>query len=407
MTAVVGIGEMSPAAFAAHYIDVGVEAGVLIAPRLDEDRFVVVDGDTEHDLAPLYERYLAMPARSRRYFLLRAMRGGALTPHPVERPYAEVASRLLPRVRSAAFLECSLLDDANRGRPPQHIYAPLSGDLHVCVVVDGDDTMTAVTHMMLAHWDMSFEELRTQALRNLAAKDAEPLGMLSPGLWMGPWEDSYAASRIMMLDALRVCDAPIVAVPNRDTILVADRHNDAALGAMVSLIESVSDQPYPVSKRLYRLVGDTLFDWTLPSTHSASSRHRRLCMGERVRHYGDQAWLLQEAVGPDWYVATAEMDENSDGTLSSRALWTEGVRALLPEVDRLHLLTAMADGTSSRLMVAEFGDVCDLDGVLVKTDNLLPRWRTARFPTDQELRAIAMPVARHPGTTSVSSPGQR
>jgi hypothetical protein len=135
--------------------------------------------------------------------------------------------------------------------------------------------------------------------------------------------------------------------------------------------------------------------------------HRRICVDHRVRRYAEQQWLLQEAVGDDWYVATAELDETKHGTLTTRALWTEGVSAILPEVDRLHLLSTMKDGTSSRLVVADFSDVCDLDGVLEKTEQLLSRWRTKRFPTDDELAEIAVPVARDPGTAKVSDPGIR
>jgi hypothetical protein len=402
-----GIGEMSPERFAEHYMDIGEREGVLLDPKFDPEAFVVTDEGHEHELAHLYERFLALPARSRRYFLLRALRGAGVTPFIAAPSYADVRDRIMPRLRSGAYLDIAQLDDDNRGRPPQQSYAAIAGELYVSVVIDSDEAMAPVTRGMLAQWNLTLEEVRGDALENLAKVDPEPLGMLSPGFWMGPWDDAYAASRLLDLDILRVCDEPIIAVPNRDTLLVADRTNPSALAALVSLIENVAECGYALSRGLLRLDGDLLHLWSLPTTHPSSQQHRRLCVSERARQYSEQQWVLQEAAGDDCYVATAEIDEAKDGSLSSRALWTEGVSALLPEVDRLHLLSAMADGTSSRLVVAEFADICDLDGVVERTQNLLPRWRTLRFPTDAELSRVAAPVVRDPGTASLSDPGSR
>lgn len=405
--ALFGIGEMSRERFIEIYIDLGEREGVLLDPRADEERFMVIDQGQEHDLGPLYERFLALPARSRRYFLLRALRGAPITAEIDVPTYEDLQRRLLPRLRSGAFLDLARLDDLNRGRAPRGRHVHLAGEIYVAVVIDGERSMMAVTAPMLDDWGISFEQVRTDALENLARIDDEPLGMLSPGLWMGPWDDGYAASRILLTERLRVCEAPIVAAPNRETLLVADRHDGSALSAMVSLIESVTESGHALSRTLFRLDGDVLHPWTLPTTHPAARHHRRLCALERVRRYGEQQWLLQEASGEDVYVASAELDETKDGDVISRALWTEGVQALLPEVDRVHLLSASDDGTSSRLLVAALADLADLVGVVERTDELLPRYRTLRFPTDEELAEVAIPVVGDPTTASVSDPGMR
>lgn len=402
-----GIGEMSRLRFAELYIELGRREGILLDARLDEVRFVVTHRGQEHPLQVVYERFLALPARSRRYFLMRVLRGAGGVPAVKVPSYADVAHRLLPRLRSAAYLDLVALDDKNRGRAVQSVHEPFAGELFVTVVIDGDDSMTTVTRPMLDAWGLDLSEVKRDAIDNLARVSTEPLGQLAAGFWMGPWDDAYAASRALLSSALNVCARPVVALPNRDTLLVADADVDDGLAAMVSLLESVAERGHALTRRLFTVEDGRLVDWELPHDHPSRLLHRRLAVSERVRSYSEQQWILQEAVGDDWYVATAELDETRDGAVTSRALWTEGVQALLPDVDRLHLLSASSDGTSSRMVVASMEDVRALDGALEPTDNLLARFRTVRFPTDAEIREIATPVAKDPGTAAVSEPGRR
>ncbi len=410
MSSVLGIGGLSRASFAELFIDLGVREGLLGAPVLDAARFVVVDHGSrslEYPLEELYQQYLRVPPRARRYQLLRALDAGGAASRVRAPEYGAVADRLLPRLRSRAQLDLASLDEHNRGRVPRGAFQHVVGDVFATLVIDGEHTMTSVTHPMLAAWGCSFEEALRVAVDNLAKRSKAALVPLSVGLWMAPWDDANAASRVLLTDCLRATAEPVVALPGRDTLLVADGNNDEALARLVSLKGEVADSGRRLTEQLFALTDTRLSPFALPAEHPARLRQERAVAVERARSYEAQQWLLQEAVGDEWYVATAELDETREGGMSSRALWTEGVRALLPEVDRLHLLSARADGTSSRIVVASTALVVALDGVLERTDHLLPRFRTLRFPTDAEIDAVAIPLSRDPATASVSEPGWR
>src|SRR5687768_15700662 len=115
-----GIGEMSPERFAELYMELGRREGVLAAPRYDAARFAVTDGAEVHELASVYERFLAMPPHARRYHLLRVLRGVGPA---VQEHFPWEPERLRPRLRSGAYLDLVQLDDMNRGRAPEGVYS--------------------------------------------------------------------------------------------------------------------------------------------------------------------------------------------------------------------------------------------------------------------------------------------
>ena len=134
--------------------------------------------------------------------------------------------------------------------------------------------------------------------------------------------------------------------------------------------------------------------------------HRNLVTQERMARYAEQQRPLQESVGEDVHVARAEADEAPDGLLVSRALWTQRVDTLLPEVDRVHLLETYPDGTSSRMWVVRLEDLLARPDALRRARTHLPRWRTHAFPPQETLRRIATPLERDRRTAELDSGDQ-
>jgi len=404
-----GIGECSRERFAEHYCDVGRREGALRDPKPDLHRFVIRDGDDTHELAYVYERYLALPGRARRHFLLSVFRRRS-DPPPVTNPpsWEQVAPRLMPRLRSGGYLDLARLHARQRGYQLGLCHRRIADGLHLTLVIDSDVTMMNVTRSMLQTWDRTFEQAAEQASSNLSLVSSETLVPLSDGLWVAPWDDAYAASRLL-LDGVadELCARPILAIPNRDTLLVADSSRPSSIEALVLAIDDVAEERFPLTRSLYRRhpsagVGE-LERVQLGGDDGVSLLHRNLCTSEQLRRYAEQQWPLQEALGDDVYVAGAEADEARDGLLVSRALWTQHVDTLLPEVDRIQLLPTTLDGTSSRFWVASFAALRSLPGALERTDHHLARWRTGEFPTDEQLRAIANPLERDRRTAELES----
>ena len=210
-------------------------------------------------------------------------------------------------------------------------------------------------------------------------------------------------------------DDLLVAVPDRDTMLVADANEELAVEALVLGIQRTAEDGLPITCSIYRwrqadpshgLAACKLEPFSLPDAHPAAVIHHNLLTEERLQRYAEQHWPLQEVVGDELYVASAEADEAPDGMQVSRALWTERVDTLLPEVDRIHMLETLPDGSSSRMWVADFDALRSLPDALIRARCHLPRWRTARFPSASELRAVANPLERDKRTAELESGDQ-
>jgi hypothetical protein len=332
----------------------------------------------------------------------------ASAPRGSELPWSAAASRLLPRLRSGAWLQHLLLEQRRRARAevaaqrpdePPCCHHQLADDLYLTLVVDDADTMTTVCQPSLESWQVSFEHAVETARHNLAERRAEDLVALAPGLWMGPWEDAYAASRLLLVPGIAPVAEPLAAIPNRDTLLLADGRDPTALENMVTALGRLEGCEYPIGAAIHRCrasgaLGPELEPVRLPKGHPAAVTHHNLLVRERLRAYADEQWPLQQLLGPEPYVASAEADADADGALVSRALWTEGVVTLLPATERIHLLPASRDGVTSRLWVTSLGALLQLPRALEPTADPLPRFATRRFPSELELRRIATLLER-------------
>ncbi len=329
--------------------------------------------------------------------------------------WEDAAPRLMPRLRSGAWVDQLDLDARRTGEAHLRCHMELTSGIHVTLVLDSEDTMVGVTTRMLNAWGRSFFEACDRALQNLAARSRERMLCIADGVWVAPWRDAYAASRVLLgprlMDGLAGGEELLVAVPDRDTLLVARPDVELALEALVLAIERTSSDGLPVSQRIFRwhaanpgdgLAPAHLEPYDVPVDHAASVMHRNLVTRERMARYAEQHRPLQEAVG-DIHVARAEADEAPDGLLVSRALWTQRVDSLLPEVDRVHLLETHADGTSSRMWVIGFDTLLTLPGALQRARTHLPRWRTCAFPDGDMLRRLASPLERDRYTAMLDS----
>lgn len=329
--------------------------------------------------------------------------------------WEDAAPRLMPRLRSGAWVDQLELDARRSGEAHLRCHMELVSGIHVTLVLDSEDTMVGVTTRMLNAWGRSFFEACDRAVQNLATRSHERMIGIADGVWVAPWRDAYAASRVLLgpdkMTGLGEGDELLVAVPDRDTLLVARPDVALAVEALVLAIENTSGDGLPVSQRIFRwhsqrpgsgLAPAHLEPYAVPHDHPASVLHRNLVTRERMARYAEQHRPLQEAAG-DVHVARAEADEGPDGLLVSRALWTQRVDALLPEVDRVHMLETYSDGTSSRMWVIGLEDLLAVPGALQRARTHMPRWRTHAFPDGETLRRLATPLERDRCTAELDS----
>lgn len=305
----------------------------------------------------------------------------------------QAATRLRPRLRTEAWLDRRDLAARSRGRRADSCHRRIAPGLFLTVVIDDETTLTSVDGRMLHRWNVTFERVARQALDNLAALSAEPYLAVGPGLWLAPWEDGHAAARLL-------CPPPratdlVAAIPDHDVLLLADARVPNALDALAYALEGL-ERTGPLTEQLFRLRqlddGMVVTPYDVPADHPAASTLRDRRIEETVSHYGAQRWPLQQVVGEDLYVASANTLRDDDGRLTSFALWTERVDTLLPEVDRVHLLETGPDGDAHRLWATDFESLSSLPEAIVRVGCPLTRWRTGRFPDARELRRVATPL---------------
>jgi hypothetical protein len=308
----------------------------------------------------------------------------------------EAAPRLRPRLRGAAFLDLRTLETAAHQQGLTPAAQEIAPGLYTTLVIDGEQSMTSVSHEMLARWGKSFEEADERARQNLSAISHDDFFEAAEGVWLAPWDDAYAASRLLLPHVLsRVAVDPLVAIPNRDTLLVAQR-SPSAIGALVDAIDDLSEpDSYTITRRIFSLSGTTLEPFDLDATHPSAVSHHNGYVRELVRDYGEQQAALSHSLDETVYAASIAADEGRDGRLSTRALWTRGVDTLLPQVDRVHLMwPEERDGEpiSSRIWVTSWAALAAMEGALTPTRHRLPRFRTGVFPEGAALERCAVPV---------------
>src|SRR5262249_6440318 len=131
---------------------------------------------------------------------------------------SEVERSLIPVVREGLFFERTLLETHF-----EMAHQPLAGPFHIGLVIDSEESMKYVTKEQLQRWRVDFEKLLAVARRNLEARSRKPFLPLAPGAFISSWHDSYDGSRILLTDRIRqlgVHGAPVIVMPNRDTLLV-------------------------------------------------------------------------------------------------------------------------------------------------------------------------------------------
>ena len=90
------------------------------------------------------------------------------------------------------------------------------------------------------------------ALLNLECASLQPFRALTPGCYVGPWEDSYDFVRVLLLPRLlQVCavkGAPLLFAPTVGKVWVTGSEDSAGLLAVLTAIEayfSRARQPHP------------------------------------------------------------------------------------------------------------------------------------------------------------------
>ncbi|MEZ5967348.1 MAG: DUF1444 family protein [Planctomycetota bacterium] len=181
--------------------------------------------------------------------LLREIANGGLT-RISEHRFDEVATRILPQVRSADWV-------GSRGRSfgdEALVTRALAADLRICYVIDDPWSMVFVCQAHLRQWGVDEESVHRLSTQNLRRLGGEHVPMPGPDddavvLRTG---DGYDAARVLLLDPERT-EGLLVAMPERDTLWLGSGAQGSLSGLMQLNREQSQNSPYPVSPTIYRV----------------------------------------------------------------------------------------------------------------------------------------------------------
>ncbi|HVK85726.1 MAG TPA: DUF1444 family protein [Kofleriaceae bacterium] len=381
-----GVGELSPEKFAALVAQIGVEEGVLEAPSIDVEEMRITDRDQVMHLHNIYAAFLAAPRRKR----LALVRQYAVSTKQLDIPdgFEDVRPRLRPVIRDGAYLALAGLQASRSLAPsgakmPEIAHAPLAPDVYLTFVIDAEHSMAVVSESLLASWGVTFEQAREVAIANLRRATTEhEFQQIMEHVWVSTWNDSYAAARLLLPDVIqRVCADPLVCIPNRDVLLVADARHGFP-GMVAALAEIVEDQRYPISRRVFQLEHHALRAYEPPADASTEAKlaHDRLYAEERVQVYGEER-ALHEDDEQDVFYAHLKAFILDGGEVKTYATWTRGVPSLLPPAQAIMFVDVDDPASGFKSWSAPWAVVQAEPGMLTRTSSPLERWQTGTFPS--------------------------
>ncbi|MBN1206928.1 MAG: DUF1444 family protein [Myxococcaceae bacterium] len=367
--------------------------------RYDPQRFLIqvpeFEGQSSQTifLKNFYDEYRASPPERREEALKQLLKLGNLpktpTLYPAARPF------LLPVVRPRFYFESLKLQgpDSVTGGSVPVVWRPLGTVLGVALVQDTPDAMKYVPPEELAQWGVTSEQAFADALENLRRRSPEALISLAPGTCQSAWDDSYAASRLLLEEVIRRCKVrgdPVVLVPHRDVLLITGSRDDEGLLRVAELSQVAYEAPRSVDGRALRRAPEGWVPFLPAKGSKALPALRKLAVESQRREYSAQEEGLNaqhKRQGVDLFVAEFIPYEDEHGRVFSQAVWVKGMDTLLPRVDVVIFMDSERGPEAPPVAVVRW-DVVEREAgrLLVPVEGLYPiRYQLKGFPTPEQL----------------------
>ncbi len=339
-------------------------------------------------LGNVYVEHANTPRRQRRAVIDRFISAMTSPMTDVPASYAEARARMLPIVRSEFESVVAMFQIEETGSAPsadiEPAGRPVAGELTVGLAFDSPHAISRITNKHLHDWGVGFDEVLTDALDNLRLLPEQGWRRLEYGVWRGEWNDNYESSRLLIPDLiyrLGVAD-PVICVPTRNLLLVASGRDMRAVGAMGTIAKTNLEMfPRWLSGDAFKLVDGAWQVFEPPGIFGRPFREMKAIMTQST--YNEQKGFLErrfERDGVDRFVASVLLVNAPDGGAESVAIWADGVRTLLPRVDKL-AFTGQPNGVTQTIVVPWDSARQIVDELLEQTSDSPPRFRTRGFPS--------------------------
>jgi hypothetical protein len=366
--------------------------------RFDPSEFSIQCGSQRIFLQNLYTDYCGKQGKDREIVLDNIVvfaRSGLDT----EPSFEETAPNLIAVVRERLLVSLADVNWGVSGTDDKKVSPPVSEPISRwflrALVIDAPTHMAYVNEEHLRRWNLTFDEAWAIAFGNLRAATV-PKFETEGKVHIGKWGDAYDASRVLVpgiFDDLPIVGEAVVALPNRDTLLVADSDDPAAVQAMLERAEQLvttCSRPQNIAPLVIR--DGQILDYEVPATspvHAAVSLARGHAW---LSAYGEQKAILEkvyERNGKDIYVGEHTLNRyTGNGTTEYRShcLWARDVATLLPVADEVVFYDPQVPGEDKAVARVPWARVrARLEDLMLDTKMYPPRYYVSRFPSAGQL----------------------
>jgi len=374
-----GVGALDGAAFTKLVAKLGIESGRFVDPLVDPDAMKIRDANEWMNLSNLHREFLQLGRRERLAFVRdRVLR--PITPELLVGQWEDTVPLLLPVVRDGGYLTLTALTALTADSPnPEIAHRLVAPGLFATVVIDRPEHMVLVTEQTLVAWDVSLETALETAYANLRTISQEPFIQLATGLWKAPWTDSYTSARVLLPEILqRVCTNPLVAVPARGELLVADPTVMSARVSLMSLVAMHETDSYPITRQIFHLEEKTLRVWTPQTSNAVLLADYMKCLAdEKLEVYSECE--MREKLDSEIHAAQLSAIEVDDRVITQTMWLGDGIHEL-PPAD----IVLFVDMNTAQMPPPMWGvpwDTVVAAGLVQPTASPLPRFVTGPFPS--------------------------
>lgn len=351
--------------------------------KFDEERFQLQRDDRLLNLGGIYGEYLAQPPKQRAAYFARAMLGIQAHQRPIPQDFELAKVDVLPVVRSRVML-------AHLQQPFSHHV--LAEHFVVGLVYDWHESMMYVLPDQLEQWGVDFDTALEAAGHSLLERSGYVFEQPLPGLWVSPFADNYDTSRLLLSPVVEhhaVQGETVAFLPHRDRLILCGSDDEPALTKAIELVKEALQHPRPLSTRPLVLRDGRWTPFALEPEHALAEPLGDLLRIQSWRDYEETGAALRQQQGDATFVAAYTLVE-PQGKLRSYAVWSKGVRTLLPRSDLVAFATPQAGGTDVATKIVTWEDAEQAVGYLLQPQDAYPqRFLVEGFPTAEELASIA------------------
>ena len=323
--------------------------------------------------------------------------------------FEEAAPRLIPIVRETYYLDASgerkfLIP----GKEADFPYKPLTPELAATVAWNGPDVLVALTNGGFEMWGTPFDDAYARAMENLNQWSFQSFRKMARGVMALEDPEGIATSAFLRPDILAsagIAGTPVVMMPGRNTLFIADANDRRGLASMADAADEILAEPRPLTGFSFVPDGDGWRQFPR-SDEDTDEALRELNLEWLARTYRVQGEhieeLQQEAVSEeasdellylDWlmgFVATFNLFQ-IEGKWRSYAVWTNTSQSLLPKADYVFFSDPLTEDFDTHFAPweAAWGAFHDL---MLPVGLNPERYFAETFPDLEEIKRIAVPL---------------